>query len=100
MAILSGPAAGVKLFTDPAVPFSSSSTFDGLPPSAGTTLNNAGTDVLNVLFNGQVVATSSDRRIVLGAIPEPSSLSMFGVAAVVLGPYAAVRCRKVKAELS
>ena len=62
---LTGPAAGLKLFTDPAVPFSFSATFDGLPPSAGTVLNNSGTDVLNVLFNGQVVATSSDRRIVV-----------------------------------
>src|SRR5262249_29152166 len=39
---LTGPAAGLKLFTDPAVPFAFSSTFDGLPPSAGTVLNNSG----------------------------------------------------------
>ena len=88
---LTGPAAGVKLFTDPAVPFSFSSTFDGLPPSAGTVLNNSGTDVLNVLFNGQVVATSSDRRIVLSAVPEPSSLTLCGLAAVVVGAYTALR---------
>ena len=88
---LTGPAAGLKLFTDPAVPFSFSSTFDGLPPSAGTVLNNSGTDVLNVLFNGQVVATSSDRRIVLSAVPEPSSLTLCGLAAVVAGAYSAVR---------
>ena len=88
---LTGPAAGIKLFTDPAVPFSFSSTFDGLPPSAGTVLNNSGTDVLNVLFNGQVVATSSDRRIVLSAVPEPSSLTLCGLAAVVAGAYTAVR---------
>src|SRR3954471_18405600 len=49
---LTGPAAGLKLFTDPTVPFSFSSTFDGLPPSAGTVLNNSGPDVLNVLFDG------------------------------------------------
>ena len=88
---LTGPAAGIKLFTDPAVPFSFSSTFDGLPPSAGTVLNNSGTDVLNVLFNGQVVATSSDRRIVLSAVPEPSSLTLCGLAAVVVGAYTAMR---------
>lgn len=88
---LTGPAAGIKLFTDPAVPFSFTSTFDGLPPSAGTVLNNSGPDVLNVLFNGQVVATSSDRRIVLSAVPEPSSLTLFCLAAVIMGGYAAVR---------
>jgi hypothetical protein len=88
---LSGPAAGIKLFTDPAVPFSFSTTFDGLPPSAGTVLNNSGTDVLNVLFNGQVMATSSDRRIVLSAVPEPSSLTLCGLVSVVAGAYTAVR---------
>jgi MYXO-CTERM domain-containing protein len=92
--LLSGPAAGVKLFTDPAVPFSFSSTFDGLPPSVGTVLTNSGPDVLNVLFNGQVVATSSDRRIVLSAIPEPPSLMLGGLAAVVAGAYAVVRRRR------
>jgi hypothetical protein len=88
---LTGPAAGITLFTDPTVPFSFSSTFDGLPPSAGTVLNNSGPDVLNVLFNGQVVATSSDRRIVLSAIPEPSSLTLCCLAAAVVGTYSAVR---------
>jgi hypothetical protein len=91
---LTGPAAGLKLFTDPAVPFSFSSTFDGLPPSAGTVLNNSGPDVLNVLFNGQVVATSSDRRIVLSAIPEPPSLMLGDMAAFVAGAFAVVRRRK------
>jgi hypothetical protein len=89
--LLTGPVAGLKLFTDPAVPFSFTSTFDGLPPSAGTVLHNSGADVLNVLFNGQVVATSSDRQIVLSAVPEPSSLILCGLATVVAGAYTAVR---------
>jgi hypothetical protein len=97
---LTGPAAGLKLFTDPNVPFSFSSTFDGLPPSAGTVLNNSGPDVLNVLFNGQVVATSSDRRIVLSAIPEPPSLVLGGLAAIVAGAYTAVRHGKSKPSAS
>jgi hypothetical protein len=91
--ILSGPAAGIKLFTDPNVPFSFTSTFDGLPPSAGTVLMNSGPAVLDVLFNGQVVAQSSDRRIVLSAVPEPSSLTLCGVAAVVVVCSAWVRRR-------
>jgi hypothetical protein len=83
---LTGPAAGVTLFTDPSVPFSFSSTFDGLPPSPGTILANSGTDSLNVLFNGQVVAESSNRRIIiLASVPEPGSIfllaaGLFGLA--------------------
>ena len=77
---LTGPAAGIKLFTDPAVPFSFSSTYDGLPPSAGTVNANSGPDFLNVLFNGQVVATSSDRRV--ETIPEPSSIALLVMGAV------------------
>jgi hypothetical protein len=76
---LTGPAAGLTLFTDPAVPFSFSSHFDGLPPSAGTVLLNSGPDVLNVSFNGQVVAQSSDRRIILTAVPEPSSVLILAI---------------------
>ena len=79
---LTGPAAGIKLFTDPAVPFSFSAPFDGLPPSAGTVLMNSGPDVLDVLFNGAVVARSSNRRIVLSAIPEPSSMILLGLGTV------------------
>jgi hypothetical protein len=79
---LGGPLDGIKLFTDPSVPFSFSAQFDGLPPNAGTLLVNSGPDVLNILFNGQIVATSSNRRIlVLDAIPEPSSLVMLGLGA-------------------
>lgn len=80
---LTGPAAGITLFTDPTVPFSFSATFDGLPPSAGTVLTNSGPNFLNVLYNGVPVATSSDRIIVLGsAVPEPSSIALAGTAAV------------------
>ena len=87
---LSGPAAGITLFTDPSVPFSFSSTFDGLPPSPGTVLKNSGPDVLDVLFNGQVVATSSNRRIImLSSVPEPSGLVLGSIAAIgVLGGLA------------
>jgi PEP-CTERM motif len=76
---LTGPAAGVKLFTDPAVPFSFSAHFDGLPPSQGTVLQNSGPDALNVLFNGAPVALTSNRRIVLESVPEPGSLALFGI---------------------
>ena len=81
---LSGPLTGVTLFTDPMTPFRFSSQFDGLPPSAGTVLQNSGPDVLDVLFNGQVVARSMNRRIVLRAVPEPASLLMLGVGAFAL----------------
>ena len=77
---LTGPAAGIRLYTDPAVPFSFSSTYDGLPPSAGTVNANSGPDVLNVLFNGQVVALTSDRRV--ESIPEPSSIALLVMGAV------------------
>lgn len=73
---LSGPAAGISLFTDPGVPFSFSAVFDGLPPSPGTILQNSGPDVLDVLFNGILVAQSYDRRILIEAVPEPGSLSL------------------------
>ena len=72
---LTGPLMGIKLFTDPSVPFSFSAEFDGLPPSGGTVLINSGPDALNVLFfdptSGMniVVAQTSNRIIVLSAIP-------------------------------
>jgi hypothetical protein len=76
---LTGPLAGIKLFTDPTVPFSFDAKFDGLPPSPGTVLMNSGPDALNVLwFDPQlgmniVVAQTSNRTIHLSAVPEPSS---------------------------
>jgi len=79
---LSGPAAGIKVFTDPSVPFSFSSTFDGLPPSAGTVLMNSGPDVLNILFNGEAVAQSSNRRIILSSVPEPSSIVLLAAGGI------------------
>jgi hypothetical protein len=88
---LSGPAAGIKLFTDPAVPFSFASTYDGLPPSPGTVNANSGPDLLNVLFNGQVVATTSDRRV--ETIPEPSGVVLLVSSAVGLLGYA-WRCKQ------
>ena len=90
---LTGPLAGVKLFTDPSVPFSFSSTFDGLPPSPGTVLMNSGTDALNVLyFDPQtgmniVVAQTSNRMIVLSSVPEPSSVVLLAVGGLGLCCY-------------
>lgn len=85
---LSGPASGLTLYTDPAVPFEFSSTFDGLPPSAGTVLANSGPDILNIFFDGVLVAQSANRRIVLGVVPEPSSCVMLGIGGMVLLGYA------------
>jgi hypothetical protein len=69
---LTGPLTGVILFTDPAQDFSFVSTFDGLPPSPGTTLVNAGDDVLDVLLGNEIVGTSSNRRIIV-RVPEPAT---------------------------
>jgi len=80
--LVNGQPTGLKLFTDPSVPFAFSATFDGLPPSQGTVLMNSGPDVLNVLFNGDVVAQSSNRQIVLTTVPEPSTILMLGVGAL------------------
>jgi hypothetical protein len=89
----SGPFMGLTVFTDPTVPFSFSSTFDGLPPSNGTVLVNSGPDVLNILYNGQVVAQSSDRRIVINsAIPEPSGILLLSVGVAGLCGFM-LRCR-------
>jgi hypothetical protein len=83
---LAGPAAGAELFTDPSVPFSFSSHFDGLPPSAGTVLTNSGPDVLNVILPGfGVVAQTFDRTITL--VPEPSSLALCGLGTLALAGY-------------
>ena len=76
-----GPLQGVKLFTDPEVPFKFTGAIDGLPPSGGVTFVNSGPDFLDVLFNGQKVATSSDRRIVVSAVPEPASLTLLALGA-------------------
>ena len=86
---LTGPLAGVVLTTDPNQGFSFSSEFDGLPPSVGTTITNSGDDFLNVLFDGQVVGTSSDRRIVV-IVPEPTT----GLATIVLGSLVIMKRRK------
>jgi hypothetical protein len=96
---LTGPLAGIKLFTDPSVPFSFSATFDGLPPSAGTVLTNSGTNILNVDYfdplSGMniVVAQTSNRIIVLSSVPEPSSVVLLSVGGLGLG-YFGLRFRK------
>lgn len=90
---LSGPAAGVTLFTDPAAPFSFAAGFDGLPPSSGTVLRNSGPDVLNVLFNGQVVAQSSNRTITLASVPEPSAVALGGLTGLLALAASRVRSR-------
>jgi hypothetical protein len=85
---LSGNYMGLTVFTDASVPFSFSSTFDGLPPSNGTVLVNSGTDVLNILYGGQVIAQSSDRRIIISnSIPEPSGIILLSIGAAGLCGY-------------
>ena len=85
----SGPLAGVFLTTDPSQNFSFTGQLDGLPPSPGTTFFNGGEETLNVLFNGVVVGTSSDRRIVV-SVPEPGS----GAILIAIVGLAAIRRRK------
>ncbi|WP_435010819.1 PEP-CTERM sorting domain-containing protein [Tundrisphaera lichenicola] len=82
---------GPSLYTDSATPFEFSASLDGLPPLAGTILKNSGPDVLDVLFNGVVVAQSSNRFIRLGVVPEPSSLFLLGTGLAGLGWYGARR---------
>lgn len=75
---------GPTLFTDPLQGFEFSAAFDGLPPSPGTVLQNSGRDVLDVYFNGMLVAQSSDRRILITSVPEPASLALVGTGALTL----------------
>lgn len=91
---LTGPLAGVKLFTDPAVPFSFAATFDGLPPSPGTVLQNSGPNFLNITFDGQVVATSSNRTITITTVPEPSLPVLLGIGSLSLTFLRYARRRK------
>ena len=86
---LTGPLAGVVLTTDPSQNFSFQAQFDGLPPSVGTAFTNDGDEFLNVLYQGQVVGTSSDRRVIR-IVPEPTAAGMM---AVLLGTVVLVRRR-------
>jgi hypothetical protein len=86
--LLDGPFAGLTLYTDPSTPFRFSSTFDGLPPSNGTVLMNSGTDVLNIYYGNLLVAQSSNRMILLGTVPEPSSCLMVGMGTLAVVGYA------------
>ncbi|PAY15714.1 hypothetical protein CKO51_30380 [Rhodopirellula sp. SM50] len=70
--VLSGPIAGLVLTTDPTQGFTFTSSFDGLPPSVGTVLTSSGD--LNLLLGTEVVGSSSNRRIIVTAIPEPSAI--------------------------
>jgi len=74
-----GPLAGLVVYTAPTVPFAFEATLDGLPPSPGTTLVSIGTDKIPILADGAVVGYTSTRRIVITAVPEPSSLLLVGL---------------------
>lgn len=82
---LTGPAAGAVLFTDTTQNFGFESFYDGLPPSPGTEYTMIGDDALNVLFNGQIIGTSSGR--VLVTTPEPASIAL-------LASLSLLRCRR------
>jgi hypothetical protein len=79
---LSGSLTGTVLTTDPSQGFTFVSTFDGLPPSPGTELTSAGQ--LNILLGNDVVGYSSDRRIIVTAIPEPSCAAFLMVGSLVV----------------
>ena len=81
---LSGPGAGAVLFTDPTQNFAFVATLDGLPPSPGTLFTATGDQVLDVLFNGEPVGTSSNRRVLV--IPEATTLlvALIGAASICL----------------
>jgi len=38
--------------------------------------------VLNILFNGEAVAQSSNRRIILSSVPEPSSIVLLAAGGI------------------
>ncbi|MDM4018433.1 hypothetical protein [Roseiconus lacunae] len=71
--VLTGESAGLLLTTDPAQGFSFTSTFDGLPPSAGTVITSSGD--LDIYFGTELVGFSSNRRIIVTAIPEPGGVA-------------------------
>lgn len=77
------------LFTTGAVTFNSQ--FDGLPPSVGTVINGGDAPV-DILFNGNVIGFSSNRRIFVTAVPEPSTTALLCGATVLLTSYS--KCRK------
>ena len=80
---ITGPAAGVTLFTDPATPFAFAGSLGGLPPRDGNSaIFSTGTDALNVLFGTQVVGQTFNRVIRFSAVPEPSSALMRGIGAL------------------
>ena len=94
---LTGPYAGITLFTDPTVPFQFGASFDGLPPSPGTVLGSQGNDVLPVLFGTTEVATSENRTIVLTSVPEPSSFALLCIGGIGLAFGAYHRQRRPNA---
>lgn len=66
-------------FTTGAVTFNS--VFDGLPPSAGTIIDG-GNDAVDIFLGDTRVGYSTNRRIIVTAVPEPSALALAGLASV------------------